>query len=379
MDICASSAPTPFLKQLSMSLRCTTCILAAAVLASTGRSKEPAPQGPGEAVSPADERIHYEGRLDWADPKAPTMSFPGCAIVVRFEGSGFDARMDTTIADHVQVVVDGRPTQVIALVRTPEDYPVARDLPAGTHTAALFKATETNRGTLQFFGLHLQTGTSLLPVPKPARMIEFIGDSITCGYGDMASSRFEPVSPANSNWYYTFGSITAAHFGADESTVAVSGIRLTQEGDWPAMPIVYTRVHSYDGGVPWDATKGPMPDVVVIDLSTNDFRKTGPDEKTWVDTYLAFIAHIRESRPSALIFLADGPMMPAGPDLDHVRAWNREVVARRIALGDVRCRVFSFDIQSEADGFGSDFHPNVRTHAKMADKLIAAIGKETGW
>ena len=307
------------------------------------------------------------------------MSFPGCAIVIRIDGRGLDARLDTTIADHVQVVVDDKPKQVIALDRTARDYPIARDLPAGAHTVALFKATETNRGTLQFFGIRLQSGARLLAAPKPARMIEFIGDSITCGYGDMASSRTEPVSPANSNWYYTFGSITAARFGADESTVAVSGIRLTQQGDWPAMPIVYTRVHSYDGGVLWDASKGPMPDIVVIDLSTNDFRKDGPDERTWVDTYLKFLSYVRERRPSALIYLADGPMMPAGPDLDHVRAWNKEVVAQRASSGDRRCRTFSFDIQREEDGYGSDYHPNVRTHAKMAAKLIAAIKADTGW
>src|SRR5579871_6141921 len=208
MDSCALSSISSFPERLSTRLRRAAGFLAFAVTAMAGVSAPPAPDGAGQAVPPADPRVHYEGRLDWTDPQAPTMSFPGCAVVVRFEGSGLDARMDTTIADHVQVVLDGRPTRVIALTRTPEDYAVARDLSAGAHTVALFKATETNRGTLQFFGLRLQPGTHLLDVPKPTRMIEFIGDSITCGYGDMAANRFEAVSPANSNWYYTFGSIT---------------------------------------------------------------------------------------------------------------------------------------------------------------------------
>jgi hypothetical protein len=366
-------------KSLDSRLRPARCARSAAQLLLLAFAKAISSGAVAETIAPADARIHYEGRLDWADPQAPTMSFPGSAIVVQLGGSGLDARMSTTIADHVEVVVDGRPTRVIALTRTPTDYPVARDLPPGIHTIALYKATETNRGTLEFFGFQLQEPATLVAVPKPKRTIEFIGDSITCGYGDMAASRFEAVSPANSNWYYTFGSITAAHFGADEITVAVSGIRLTQEGDWPAMPTVYRRVHSYDGGVLWDFSKGPMPDVVVIDLATNDFRKNGPDEGTWVGAYMDFLDFVRAQRPSAQIYLADGPMMPPGPDLDHLRAWNREVVARRAGAGDKRCHAFSFEVQSEADGLGSDYHPSVRTNAKMADQLIAAIKTDTGW
>ena len=307
------------------------------------------------------------------------MSFPGCALVVRFEGTGFDARMSTTIADHMQVEIDGQPTTVLALTKTAEYYPVARDLPKGAHTVALYKATETNRGTLQFYGLRLQPGTTLLSVPAAARNIEFIGDSITCGYGDMAAGRNEPVSPANSNWYYTFGAITARTLGAEQVTVAVSGIRLTPSGDWPAMPVVYRRIHSYDGGRPWDFSKGPVPDVVVVDLATNDFRAGGPDEQTWVNTYLEFVDYIRARRPRAQIYLADGPMMPPGADLDHVRAWNREVVARRKAGGDDRCHAFTFAVQREEDGYGSDWHPSVKTHARMAGELVAAIKSDTGW
>ncbi len=371
------SPDLPVERRLLARILATVAALALALSACT--SAPPTATVPPQEIAPSDGHIHYEGRVDWTDPKEPTLSFPGCALVVRFDGTGFDARMSTTIADHVQVVVDGQPSSILPLSKTPEYYPVARDLPKGDHTVALYKATETNRGTLEFFGLRLQPGTALLSVPTANRNIEFIGDSITCGYGDMAASRDEPVSPANSNWYYTFGAITARELGAEQVTVAVSGIRLTQSGDWPAMPIVYRRIHSYDGGRPWDFTQGPVPDIVVVDLATNDFRAVGPDEQTWVKTYLEFIEFIRARRPHALIYIADGPMMPPGADLDHVRAWNREVVAGRKAAGDDRCRAFTFAVQSDEDGYGSDWHPSVKTHARMAEALIAAIKSDTGW
>jgi lysophospholipase L1-like esterase len=330
-------------------------------------------------IGPADERIHYEGRIDWRDSQQPSMSFPGSAAVVHFHGSGFDARLSTTITDHIQVVVDGQPAAAFALTKAPALYAIARDLPAAEHTVILYKCTETNRGTVRFYGLRLQPGTRLLPVPRAKHCIEFIGDSITCGYGDLGANQHEPVSAANSNWYFSYGAIAARELGAEQVTVAVSGIRLTQSADWDAMPSVYRRVHSFDRGYPWDFNRGPVPDVVVINLATNDFRKDPPDESGWTKALEGFLGFVRSRRPSAEIYVADGPMMGPGPDLDHLRAWNREVVAKRRASGDSRCHTMDFAVQQAEDGYGSDWHPSVKTHMKMADQLVAAIRADTDW
>jgi lysophospholipase L1-like esterase len=314
------------------------------------------------------------------------MSFPGSAIVVHFNGSGFDARLSTTIADHIQVVIDGQAAQAFGVTKVPALYPIARGLSEAEHTVVLYKATETNRGTLIFYGLSLQPGTRLLPVPRATRNIEFIGDSITCGYGDMAANQHEPVSPANSNWYYTYGAITARQLGAEQVTVAVSGIRLTQSGEWDAMPSVYRRVHSFDRDFPWDFKQGPVPDIVVIDLGTNDFRKhpavdkqSPPDEAGWTQALEEFLDFVRSRRPLAEIYVADGPLMEAGPELDRLRAWNQEVISQRKAAGDNRCHQLDFAVQRDEDGYGSDWHPSVKTHSNMADQLVAAIRGDTGW
>ena len=329
-------------------------------------------------VGPGDEHIHYEGRIDWRDPLQPTMSFPGSALVVHFHGVGFDARLSTTIADHIQVVIDGKPATVFAVAKDPALYPIASDLPPADHTAILYKCTEANRGTLRFSGLRLAPGTQLLSVPQARRHIEFIGDSITAGYGDMAADQHEHVSPDNSNWYFTYGAIAARELGAEQVTVAVSGIRLTQSGEWDAMPRVYRRVHPNDRDLAWDFKGGPVPDVVVINLATNDFRLPPPSESEWTRTFGVFLDIVRLRRPSAEIYIADGPLM-SGADLDHLRAWNREVIGKRNAAGDTRCHTISFPEQQASDGYGSDWHPSVKTHIKMAEQLVAAIRADTGW
>ena len=383
----AGGAPALSVRLLPRSMGAAAClaILAWAFTACSAPPATPSASFPTQTL-PSDGHIHYVGRIDNRDPQHFTMSFPGSAMVVHFQGSGFDAQFSTTIADHLQVVIDGRASPAFAVTKEPAFYPIASGLPPGEHTAVIYKATETNRGTLAFYGLRLQPGTRLLRVPDAKRNIEFIGDSITAGYGDLGANEHEPVSPANSNWYFTYAAITARQLGAEQVTVAVSGIRLTQSGEWDAMPRVYRRVHSYDPAYLWDFKRGPMPDVVVINLSTNDFRhhpaidKQGPpDEAEWTKTYEDFLDFVRSQRPSAEIYLADGPLMPPGPDLDHVQAWNREVLTQRVASGDTRCHVLSFPVQKGDDGYGSDFHPSVKTHAKMADQLIAAIRADKGW
>jgi endoglucanase len=334
--------------------------------------------GAPQEVAPGHDYIHYEGRIDSRDPAQFTMSLPGSAVFVRFRGTGFDARMSTTIRNHVQVVIDGKPAANLTLAKEPALYPVASGLPDAEHTAVLYKCTEANRGRLQFQGLRLEPGTRLLRARGSRRNIEFIGDSITAGYGDTAANEREPVSPENSNWYVTYAAVTARELGAGEVTVAVSGIRLTQSGDWPAMPRVYRRPHPNDPDYLWDFNRGPVPDVVVINLATNDFRKAGPDEDEWTRTYGEFLDFVRSQRPNAEIYVADGPLM-SGTDLEHVRAWNREVVSRRRVSGDRRCHTISFPEEQASDGFGSDFHPNVATNRKMAEQLVAAIKADTGW
>jgi hypothetical protein len=72
-------------------------------------------------------------------------------------------------------------------------------------------------------------------------------------------------------------------------------------------------------------------------------------------------------------------MMTSGEALDHLRAWNRSIVARRSAAGDLRIHAMSFWEQETRNGYGSDWHPSVATHLLMAVQLVEKIRRVTGW
>ncbi|MDN5553540.1 hypothetical protein [Prevotella sp.] len=54
--------------------------------------------------------------------------------------------------------------------------------------------------------------------------MEFIGNSITCGYGIMARSKFMNFSNSTENHYYTYAGIAARRLNAESMVVARSGI-----------------------------------------------------------------------------------------------------------------------------------------------------------
>lgn len=74
----------------------------------------------------------------------------------------------------------------------------------------------------QFFGFRC-AGRFLTPPEGPARRIEVIGDSITCGYGVDGADQYCPFSAATENHYRTYAAIAARDLGADLATLAWSG------------------------------------------------------------------------------------------------------------------------------------------------------------
>jgi lysophospholipase L1-like esterase len=329
-------------------------------------------------IRPDDALLRYNGRVDWQEPDAPIASFPGTELIVHFNGTALGARLSTTRFDEIQVVVDNLPTIVLKLTKDPVLYVVAHDLRRGEHTVILFKRTERGRGNTRFLGLKLPVGDYLLPAPPALRNLEFIGDSITCGYGDEAAGKDVPVSPDNSNHFMTYAAVAARSLGAEQVSVAVSGIRLTESPGRDSMPTVYRRTDPNSQEPQWDFSKGPMPDVVVINLGTNDFRGDDMTEAEWKKSYAEFLNFVRAKRPQAHIFLTDGPMMD-GDKLENLRRWNRDIVELRHAAGDMKVHVLDFDVQKASDGLGSDWHPSVKTHEIMAEKLVAAVRTLVNW
>jgi len=349
----------------------------------SGAKADPALPPPPAATAPlpvqipaTDPRIRYIGRFDLRDPAGPRCQWPGSAVELRFQGTDLNARLKELGNDRYQIVVDGHVTQTL----TPDNgeglYRLASGLAPGPHTIEVFKRTEAFVGTTQFEAFQLAKAGRLLALPpRPTRRMEVIGDSISCGYGDAGKDQNEHFSPATENAYLSYGAVAARRLGAEYACIAWSGRKM-----WPdyTIPEIYDRTLPLDPSSRWDF-KNWVPDVVVINLATNDFNKGAPDQAKWTGAYEAFIAHLRQVYPKAEIYCASGSMMsdawpPGQKALSTLQSYLAQIVDDRRKAGDAHVQTIAFAPQDAAkNGLGADYHPSVKTHQVMAQTLADTL------
>ncbi len=332
-------------------------------------------------IAPTNLNIRYTGRFDTQDPNGPRCSWSASEVRLRFQGTALNARIKEAGEDRLQVVVDGKPTSTIELKNGEGVYNAASNLPPGQHTLALVKRTEAFVGIPQFLGFQMEQGGRLLPLPaRPDRRIEVIGDSISCGFGNEGKNQNERFSPATENAYLTYGAIAARTLGAEYFCEAWSGRKM-----WPdnTMPEIYDRTLATDANSHWNAAQW-TPDVVVINLATNDFGKDNPDEAKWTQGYEAFVSRLRAAYPKTQIYCAIGSMMsdayPSGHKaLTTLRGCLNKIVEDEKKAGDMRVHIIEFAVQDAKDGYGAAWHPNIKTHEIMAAMLVKTLEKDLGW
>jgi len=377
-------------------------ILAAATPAFAAPKAESALSGakPLPAAIRADDgRIQYTGRIDFSDPAAPAFAFSATEIRARFTGRSLDVVLsDRGDRNYFQVTVDGGAPIVIRSARGEKVHPIARKLKRGIHDVRIVKRTEGNCGVAAFLGFRLDKGADLAdPAPLQDRRVEFIGDSITCGYGNMGSTT-EPdkfhFTPENENAALSWGFLTAEALGARYVSVSYSGRGMFRNLDGKetgTLPAIYGSVYpDAPADASWDHALY-RPDLIVINLGTNDYgsqlaRADLSDEafdQAYVAAYLGFIERLRALHgPDAFIVCAVGPMMsdwyPQGK-----RAWTRVrtavqyVVDKRAEGGDER--IAYLELAPQNSPYGEDWHPTAATHARMAEDALEAVREATGW
>jgi lysophospholipase L1-like esterase len=321
---------------------------------------------------PPEPAIHWVGRYDDSDPSRTRLGWSGAGFVARFDGTGVSVRMDDA-AGYFTVVVDGSVGPVLGTGDGEQDYVLATGLPAGEHTVELYRRTEGSFGPTSIVSVDIEG--ELLAPPPVTRRIEVVGDSITCGYGNEGISPCS-FSGATENHYQTYGAIAARTVGAEVSTVAWSGKGVVYNYGTDTnepMPTLYERrlATEADGwGFEW------QPDVVVVNLGTNDFSTEGdPTQELFVGTYTDFAAAIRARNPEAFILLVSPSLF--GAEATMVDGYLAQVVANRNAAADDR--IAWANINVEWIGSGCDGHPTVATHEGMAARLVEELGTHLGW
>ena len=308
-----------------------------------------------------------------------------------FDGTSLSAELTTdwvndeawkeNFQPYMAVLVNGKLLKRFAVSEGTAEYELYRSEKAEKVRIRLVKLSEnafSKVGVLSFSADGKLTATK----PCSERRIEFVGDSITCGFGIEGKSVCDNFKTSTENPLINYASLTANELGAEYQLTSWTAIgvysnsvkdeSVTEPDNAWTMPVIYDytdkAVDGMLGNEPemWEFSRF-APQLIVVNLGTNDKDFTrGIPERTvaFENCYREFIAHIREKNPQAHIICALGAM---GQEL------LPQVENAVKALADERITSLGFDVQREEDGIGSEWHPSAVTHRKMADKLIAEI------
>jgi lysophospholipase L1-like esterase len=342
-------------------------------------------------VSPAESKLRYTGWFDRRDPEAVRFAWPGSQIRAQFGGASLRIRLTDTPhedesreTDWITVVIDDAPPRTFALSEGFHVYPLATDLPATSHEVLIWKRTEANVGTIAFHGLTLDPGASLHVLPTaPSRRMLFIGDSITAGYGNEGADSGCRWSARTQNNYASYGAVAARKLDAEYVVAAWSGKGVTrnyEERDRVTMAALFDVTIPTESSSP--RTRPGAADVVVVNLGTNDFMRGVPDAGQFRAEYAALLRSLRQRHPKALFVLALGPMLaddyPQPKSRTRMRTWLAQIRGDLHASGDTNVELI--EVWSDpAHGAGCDFHPNLKTHARMGHELAQLVRDKLDW
>ena len=201
----------------------------------------------GAFISPADQHILYAGRISFTHPERPAWNYPGVQIVAAFEGTSLKMLAKPRSGYFMAQIDQAEPFKVAFRGERDSVVTLATALPDSRHTVRLMYIIEGYEFFPEFWGFLLDEGRSLVEAPAlPSRKIEFIGNSITCGYGNEGTDKFEHFEYETENHYYSYASIAARNLNAQHLVVARSGIGAYRNYDGPKtgnpesnMPVQY--------------------------------------------------------------------------------------------------------------------------------------------
>ena len=281
----------------------------------------------------------------------------------------------------VAVLCHGRIVVKKVVEERAEKFDIISSEAPETHTVRIVKLSECAFSLAEVSPAEVDDGAVIAPTAEKPLKIEFIGDSITCGYGVDDSNMQSDFSCEAENAMKSYAYVTAELLGADYSLFSYSGYGIIsgfsdngERNTREILPQWYESCgfsYSSVGGtklqdIPWDFTEF-APDVVMLNLGTNDnsfctFHNEAYRE--FEDRYLDFLRVVRRCNPNALIVCSLGVMLTE--PLPYI-----ENAVRR--LGDDRVSVFRYTTQDGQLGYGSNWHPSEDTQRRAGEELAAYV------
>lgn len=346
----------------------------------------------------ASDAVKHLGRTYYSDEDILWCAFSGTGAEFMFSGKkctiniiGDVVSVTNQYDNHARIGISVNDERVVddMITSLEKQYNVIDEDEAVEAVVRIVKLSEAEMSTFGIASIDVEEG-KIEPTGEKELLIEFVGDSITCGYGVDDEDYNHHFSTKTEDVTRAYAYKTAEMLNADYSMVALSGYGIisgytTQDtpNSGQTIPQYYdTLGFTYGdfGGmkpqnIKWDFTRR-QPDIIVVNLGTNDnsYIKGMEDRlASFSREYTAFLKKIREYNPDAVIVCSLGVL---GDQLYN--SIELAVNTYKGETGDDNIHLLKFDVQRQEDGYAADWHPTEATHIKAATKLAAKIREISG-
>ena len=257
----------------------------------------------------------------------------------------------------------------------------------------IIKLSESAMSAIGIAALEVEEEAAIKPCSLKAYNIEFIGDSITCGYGTDDFDLTHSFSTQTEDVTKAYAYKTAQLLDADYSMFSCSGYGIISgytadpevRGAEELIPPYYeSQCFCRDdfgsagrpADIPWDFDKY-QPQVIVINLGTNDdsfCQDTEWKREEYRQKYVEFLKVVRKHNPQAEIFCVLGLMGD--------RLFEKVCQAKADFMeqtGDAHIHTIHIPDQSTVGGNVIDYHPTPQAHTMASEVVAAAIKTQMGW
>lgn len=327
-----------------------------------------------------DASVRYTGRTAVAADGSVSFDWVGTYLETKFSGGRVDILLSEKGTSYYNVFVDGKLHRVVKACGQDTVINFVSGVSKKSHSLRIQKRTEGEFGRTTIHGFCLaSSGFLQVELSTRTRHIEFIGNSLTCGYGTESKDKNEPFKLETENCNHSFSTIIPRYFDADYTLIAHSGRGAVRNyGDSVRVSAVTMKdkmmqTFDEDPASRWDFSTY-SPDLVVINLGTNDFSlEPQPYKSEFVKSYMQILTQLREGYGNIPILCIYSCTISV-PVYDFYKAAVE-------AMHDDKIYLFPLEkgLLNTSTDLGAVWHPGYQGHQKMAMQLIPFISTITGW
>lgn len=368
--------------------------------ASTGTQTQP-------TYTPTPPRLEEQARLlgryfYHEESTATYFGFTNSGFELVFTGKRLQAELVADVESvrnedarpYLAVYVDDmeKPTKIYSMDKQKDSLVLFESDQVQTVTIRVLKRSEAGQSTIGVRTLIGDSGAVLKPTAARERRLVFLGDSITCGYGNEGAVG-EKFCTRTENGCDTYAARTARYFNADSHCIAQSGIGVCSGYTTTAQPAndflfkdLYVLTDTagqrrlFMDKTPYDFSQF-QPDAIVLNLGKNDASYTSragqSAREQFFAAYRELLTLVREKNPRAALLCTLGPI--TSPEDQALFDGLERIVQEVNAAGDKKVFSLAFAGGTSAEGLGTDDHPSMATHIRMAETLKKKLGEILGW